>query len=81
MGRAKRNTKAVLCRLDIDLIEKLKSINPSLVTRDTVSGEIKFRHGALGRYITRLISEDIAKREEMLEDQVLKKFAGGFDEN
>ena len=74
MGRAKRNTKAILCRIDIDLITKLKSINPSLVTRDTVTNEIKFRHGALGRYMTRLITEDIEKREKMLEDDVLKKF-------
>ena len=80
MGRAKRNTKAVLCRIDIELIDKLKSINPSLVTRDTVTGDIKFRHGALGRYITRLISDDIALREELLQDNVLAKFAGMEDE-
>ena len=73
MGRAKRNTKAVLCRLDIDLIEELKSINPSLVTRDSVSEELKFRHGALGRYITRLITEDILKRKELLQDDVARR--------
>ena len=74
MGRAKRNTQQIVCRIDCDLIDKLKSINPSLLTTDTVSGNTKFRHGALGRYITRLISKDITEREKLLEDDVLRKF-------
>ncbi|MCK5644190.1 MAG: hypothetical protein KAJ19_25550 [Gammaproteobacteria bacterium] len=64
----------LVCRVDFDLIDKLKSINPSLVTRDTVTGAIKFRHGALGRYVQRLISEDIEKREKLMQDDVLGKF-------
>lgn len=74
MARPRKNTMQLVCRVDFDLIDKLKSINPSLVTRDTVTGAIKFRHGALGRYVQRLISEDIEKREKLMQDDVLGKF-------
>ncbi len=74
MGRPRKNTIQVVCRIDFDLIAKLKSINPSLVTRDTATGAIKFRHGALGKYVQRLISEDIEKREKLMQDDVLGKF-------
>lgn len=74
MARPKKNTIQLVCRIDFDLISKLKLINPSLVTRDTATGQFKFRYGALGRYVQRLISEDIAKREKLMQDDVLGKF-------
>lgn len=80
MPGAKKNTVQLVCRVDFNVIDTLKSINPSLVTRDTVTGKIKFRHGALGRYIQRLINEDIDKREERKEkegendDDILDRF-------
>ena len=74
MGRGKMNTQQITCRIDCDLIDKLKSINPSLLTTDSISGELKFRHGALGRYVARLISDDIARREEQMKDEVLMRF-------
>ena len=75
MTRAKKNTVQVVCRVDFNVIDKLKSINPSLVTRDTVSNKIKFRHGALGRYIQRLIDEDITKREgQKTDEDILDRF-------
>ena len=39
-----------------------------------VSQKVKFRHGALGRYLQRLIIEDIAKREKLLEDELLGQY-------
>ncbi len=74
MSRAKKNTVQLVCRIDFNVINKLKSINPSLITRDTVSGKIKFRHGALGRYIQRLIDEDINKREGQKTEDILDRF-------
>lgn len=74
MGRAKMNTQQIVCRIDCDLIDKLKSINPSLLTTDTVKGQLKFRHGALGRYIARLIADDIERREKQMKDDVLRRF-------
>jgi len=74
MGRAKKNTVQVVCRVDFNVIAKLKSINPSLVTKDTVSGNIKFRHGALGKYIQRLIIEDCAKRDLRKTEDILDRF-------
>jgi len=71
MPRPRKNTQQVVCRVDCNVISKLKSINPSLVTRDSVTQDIKFRHGALGKYIQRLLIEDIEKREKILEDDVL----------
>lgn len=68
------NTQQIVCRIDCDLINKLKSINPSLLTTDTITGALKFRHGALGRYMARLIADDIAKREEQKKDEVLSRF-------
>jgi len=53
---------AINLRVDVNLIEKLMAINPSLITKDQSSGKLKFRHGALGRYIARLVREDLNKR-------------------
>ena len=66
---------------DIDLMEQLISINPSLVTRDSVSGKIKFRHGALGKYLSRLIREDVEKRKKKRKEDALVNFieGGGLD--
>lgn len=77
MGRRKLNTEQLTCRVDVDLLNKLKSINPSLITLDTRPGkDIKFRHGAIGKYITRLIAEDVAKREDQKQLDILEKFSG-----
>lgn len=74
MTRLRKNTMQVVCRIDINVINKLKSINPSLVTKDTVTDKIKFRHGALGKYMQRLIIEDIERREELMKDDVMRRF-------
>ena len=80
MGRPKKNTVQFVCRVDFNVIESLKSINPSLMTQDSASGELKFRHGALGKYIQRLIIEDIDKRKEQKDDDVLIKFMSVEDD-
>lgn len=75
MTRDRRNTQHLTLRIDIDLVDELKSTNPSLVTRSTKKeGELKFRHGALGRYISRLIREDIERLKKLQQDDLLKKF-------
>lgn len=61
MPRPKRNTRQVNIRLDIDLMDKLISTNPFLSTIDTRTGEPKFRHGALSRYVSALIADDLRK--------------------
>jgi hypothetical protein len=45
-------------------MEKLKLLNPQLLTRAS-DGSPKFRHGALGRYLERLIREDLEKRADL----------------
>jgi hypothetical protein len=65
-GRPKKDTVQVTFRLNFDYMEKLKLINPQLLTRDS-EGNSKFRHGALGRYIQRLIREDLEKRQKNLD--------------
>ncbi len=62
MTRNRKDTMAINLRVDINLIEKLMSINPSITTKDLTTGKVKFRHGALGRYIARLVNEDLNKR-------------------
>ncbi len=74
MPRPRKDTEQVVCRIDCNLMSKLKLINPSLITRDASSGKMKYRHGALGKYISRLIAQDIAKREELHKDDLLKRF-------
>ena len=74
MGRPKKNTLQLVCRIDCNVIDKLKLINPSLLTRDVVTEELKWRHGALGKYIQRLLIEDIAKREDRHQDDLLERY-------
>ena len=74
MPAPKKNTMAVNFRIDINIISKLQSINPAITTIDSVTGKTKFRHGALGRYIQRLIQEDINKREARKPDEILDRF-------
>lgn len=74
MARPKRNTQQIVCRIDCNVIDKLKSINPSLLTKDSVTGDLKFRHGAWGKYIQRLLVEDIEKREKLRDDELLRRF-------
>jgi hypothetical protein len=62
------------CRIDCNIISELMAINPSIVTQDSVTQQLKFRHGALGKYISRLILEDIAKRKERKDDDLLARF-------
>lgn len=83
MARPKKNTEQVTCRLNVNLVAKLKLINPAITTRDASSGKIKFRYGALGSYIARLIQEDVEKREKLLglmePTDILDKFRGDED--
>jgi len=74
MARPKKDTQQVVCRIDCNVITKLKLINPSLLTQDASSGKLKFRHGALGKYIQRLIMEDTKRREGQAEQDILEKF-------
>lgn len=69
-GRPRTNTVQVTFRLNFDYYEKLKLINPQLTTRDN-SGNIKFRHGALGRYLSRLIKQDLDKRNAQFTQEAL----------
>ena len=69
------NTEQITCRIDVDLLNELKSINPSLITPSTkVDKEFKFRYGALGKYITRLIKQDVVKRKEHKQEDILEQF-------
>lgn len=65
-GRPKRNSVQVTFRLDFNYLSKLKLLNPQLLVTDISSGQRKFRHGALGRYLERLIREDLERRAEPL---------------
>ena len=65
-GRPKRDTVQVTFRINFNYMEKLKLLNPQLLTRDA-ENKPKFRHGALGRYIERLIREDLEKREKQVD--------------
>jgi len=68
-GRPKKDTVQVTFRLNFDYLQQLKLLNPQLLTRDPATNEPKFRHGALGRYLERLIREDLEKREEFVSSQ------------
>jgi hypothetical protein len=63
-GRPKKSTVQVTFRLNFDYLQKLKLLNPQLLTRNS-DGDPKFRHGALGRYLERLIREDLEKRADL----------------
>jgi len=76
MARPKKDTQQIVCRVDCNVITKLKLINPSLLTQDAASGKLKFRHGALGKYIQRLIMEDTERREGQVQEDILEKFSG-----
>lgn len=77
MGRQKLNTVQITTRIDQGILEELHMVNPSLLTVDPVSRKIKFRHGALSRYITRLIRKDIDERRDKDEENVLSDFMRG----
>jgi hypothetical protein len=75
MGKRKMNTEQLTLRIDVNLLNELKSINPSLLTPSTKSDvEFKFRYGALGKYIARLIRKDIDERKEKAQLDVLDQF-------
>lgn len=63
-GRPKKSTVQVTFRINFDYVEKLKLINPQLTTQ-TPEGRVKFRHGALGRYLERLIRTDLEQRADL----------------
>lgn len=65
MTRNRKNTTAITLRIDVDLLAELQSINPALLTVDPNTKKPKFRHGALGRYVSRLIREDIYQRKSI----------------
>lgn len=69
-GRPKRNSVQLTFRLDFNYLEKLKLLNPQLLTTDISSGQRKFRHGALGRYLERLIRADLEKRANASLDEI-----------
>ena len=77
MPRPRKNTVQVNARVDGNVIDALTAINPSLVTRDSVSGKIKFRHGAFGKYLERLIRADIEERKKRRTDNQLDNFMKG----
>lgn len=64
-GQPRKDTLQLTCRINVNTLELLKSTNPTLCTRDPSSGAIKFRHGALGRYVERLILEDVNARKNI----------------
>ena len=75
MGRRKMDTTQVTFRINVDLLDELKLINPSLVTADTRPDKgLKFRHGALGKYLARLVASDIEDRKTRTQDDLLEKF-------
>lgn len=74
MGRRKMNTEQLTMRIDVDLLRKLKSINPALLTTAPNSTQLKFRHGALGKYVARLIRADITEREKFRQTNILEEF-------
>lgn len=80
MGRLRRNTQALNFRVDSELLLRLQKINPAITTQDINTQETKFRHGALGKYMSRLITEDIEKREARRNDDILKEFSLGGNE-
>ena len=65
MGRGIRDTIRLSCRVNTKILEELKSLNPRLFTQVPGSTEIKFRYGSLGKYIERLIMDDIEARRGM----------------
>lgn len=75
MGRAKKDTTPITVRLPTPLVQELQSVNPSLITREVNKDKPKFRHGALGKYLERLIREDITKRKERQQDELLQRFS------
>ncbi len=75
MGRGKRDTVNFQCRLARPVVEELQQVNPSLVTREPDKpDQIKFRHGALGRYVEGLIRKDIRERKAHMQDELLAQF-------
>lgn len=75
MSRKKRNTTLICGRVDNNVIESLLTINPSLAKHD--SSTTRFRHGAIGKYLERLIRADIEERKKMQEDELLGPFLTG----
>lgn len=63
MTRARKNTRQVCIHLNAQVFEDLAQYNPQIMTRDSVSLEPKFRHGALSRYVERLIRQDLDERK------------------
>lgn len=81
MPNPKQNTVPLNFRIDRQLIEDLQKINPSLVTIEAGTGRVKFGHGMLRRYFSRLIQEDINSRRKHKEQNVLEKFNLGENNN
>lgn len=78
MTRNKKNTTALTLRIDVDLLAELQSINPALLTVDPNTKKPKFRHGALGRYVSRLIREDIYQRKS-IKDMSMKEIVESIE--
>ena len=75
MGKRIMNTEQITFRIDKELLSELKAINPALVTKSTKGeDQLKFRYGALGKYLTRLVRKDIEERKKMKQDETLRKF-------
>lgn len=69
-GRPKKDTRQVKVWIQNSTMEELKKVNPRLITI-APGGEPKFRYGSLGRYIERLILEDVARRKEKLNAPIM----------
>ena len=78
MTRNRKNTTAITLRIDVDLLAELQSINPALLTVDPNTKKPKFRHGALGRYVSRLIREDIYQRKS-IKDMSLEEIVDSIE--
>lgn len=65
-GRPKKDTVRFQVRIAGDTFKLLPTFNPTLFTR-TPTGELKFRHGAISRYVERLINQDLEQRKQRIE--------------
>lgn len=73
MGRRKMDTTDIHVMIGRETLEEISVVNPSLLTRD-LNGEYKFRHGALGKYIERLMKQDIVQRKKSIEQNLYEVF-------
>lgn len=74
MPRPRQNTMQITFRIDVEVLAELKQANPSIFAIEPGSGKIKFGHGMLRKYLTRLIRADIAQRNEHKQKSLEERF-------